>query len=292
MIITCPNCHTRYQLADRAIGSAGRKVSCAQCQESWHAIPEPDAPAQPPKPKLVSNNPPEDKDRIFDAENEAELDAEFERAERAESGDGAAEPSDEVEPHQTNKRRKSDKAIAEDEAEADDADKIDAGLKGKRLRAMQARQIALRKKLPLGRIRSGARFLLLSSFLLLIGGGLFFRTDIVRSVPDMAGIYAAIGMPVNVIGLEFENVETLRTMQNGVDVMLVTGQVRNIGGGQVDVPPIVVSILDSDGASLYSWSVTPLSPFVGPREKLEFEARLNSAPENAAQVKLAFAEDR
>ncbi len=36
--------------------------------------------------------------------------------------------------------------------------------------------------------------------------GLMFRTEIVRVLPDMAGVYAAVGMPVNVVGLEFSDV--------------------------------------------------------------------------------------
>lgn len=316
MIITCPNCQTSYQLAERAIGSAGRKVSCAQCQESWHATPEPEPAKVRPKPKLVTEEKtqetpedqpiPEDKDKLFDAEGEAALDAEFEQAENeSQGGDTEKQPKPVAEEPEKVAQSVADKSKAdESEAEAEgtsaeaekadvyDTTKIGTGLKGKRRQAMQKRQVALRKKLPMGRIRSNARFALLVLFVWLLGGGLFFRTDIVRVAPDMAGFYAAIGLPVNVIGLEFENVETLRTMQNGVDVTLVTGHVRNIGGGQVQVPPIVVSILDGEGASLYSWSVTPLSRVLGPHEKLEFEARLNSAPENAANVKLAFAEDR
>jgi len=35
MIITCPHCQTKYQVAYEAIGSAGRKVQCAQCRQAW-----------------------------------------------------------------------------------------------------------------------------------------------------------------------------------------------------------------------------------------------------------------
>ncbi|MCA3254352.1 MAG: zinc-ribbon domain-containing protein, partial [Alphaproteobacteria bacterium] len=42
MIIACPSCGKRYQLADSAIGPEGRKVRCAACGETWHATrPEP-----------------------------------------------------------------------------------------------------------------------------------------------------------------------------------------------------------------------------------------------------------
>jgi predicted Zn finger-like uncharacterized protein len=39
MIITCPHCQTKYQIAYRAIGSAGRKVQCCYCQQAWRERP-------------------------------------------------------------------------------------------------------------------------------------------------------------------------------------------------------------------------------------------------------------
>src|SRR4051794_31134080 len=40
MIITCPACQTRYQVADDALGSEGRRVRCASCGNVWSYSPE------------------------------------------------------------------------------------------------------------------------------------------------------------------------------------------------------------------------------------------------------------
>jgi predicted Zn finger-like uncharacterized protein len=41
MIVTCPACKTRYQVADAALGGAeGRRVRCASCGNLWHYSPE------------------------------------------------------------------------------------------------------------------------------------------------------------------------------------------------------------------------------------------------------------
>ena len=37
MILICPECATRYRLADNAIGAEGRSVRCKACGHRWHA---------------------------------------------------------------------------------------------------------------------------------------------------------------------------------------------------------------------------------------------------------------
>jgi len=56
MILTCPNCGTRYTLSESQLGPGGRKVRCAACKSTWHAEAPPAepielAPAVPVKPR-------------------------------------------------------------------------------------------------------------------------------------------------------------------------------------------------------------------------------------------------
>ena len=47
MILTCPECGTKYVVKDDAIPEGGRKVRCASCKHSWHQDPDA-APAEGP----------------------------------------------------------------------------------------------------------------------------------------------------------------------------------------------------------------------------------------------------
>jgi predicted Zn finger-like uncharacterized protein len=56
MILTCPNCATRYQTDAALLGAAGRKVRCAKCGHVWlQAAP---AARAEPEPELLSSDEP------------------------------------------------------------------------------------------------------------------------------------------------------------------------------------------------------------------------------------------
>jgi predicted Zn finger-like uncharacterized protein len=42
MILTCPDCTTRFLIKDEAIGDNGRTVRCSQCAATWFVTAEPD----------------------------------------------------------------------------------------------------------------------------------------------------------------------------------------------------------------------------------------------------------
>lgn len=59
MIITCPSCHTRFEIAPSALGSAGRTVRCSSCGARWFVDRFTDAAPAPPIPAHQPMRPPE-----------------------------------------------------------------------------------------------------------------------------------------------------------------------------------------------------------------------------------------
>ncbi|HTN60786.1 MAG TPA: zinc-ribbon domain-containing protein, partial [Devosia sp.] len=185
MIITCPHCQTRYQVAYEAIGATGRKVQCAHCQKAWSQAPaDPDA---------VDDADSQVRDVAEDALDEALLSEERRVAAEQAERRAALEPAEPV--------------------DAREPAKLDPALIRRRQRAFSRRQHAMIARLPLARLRRTARVLGMLVLVGAIAGSYFGRVQMVEQFPAMAGVYAAIGLPVNVVGLQFDKLTTLRTLR-------------------------------------------------------------------------------
>lgn len=158
-----------------------------------------------------------------------------------------------------------------------------------RQRDFSRRRRNMEARLPLARLRRAVR----------IGGGLmlaavifgfgFAREAVVGRFPDLAGVYEAVGLGVNVVGLEFSDVTTLHSLRDGKDMLVVSAQIVGIAKEPRVVPPVVVSLLDSAGTPIYEWSVTPAVRDLMAGERASFETQLLTPPPTATRVRLSFA---
>jgi predicted Zn finger-like uncharacterized protein len=274
VVITCPHCGTRYQVPHATLGADGREVQCAQCGKAWHAE------ANVPPPPAI------EPDVLFPAE-EAGLDLMFE-AEAAAVAPAKAPAGDKpLDPDYERTLAEIRAAIAPKPPKAA-VNNVDPKLMGRLQSAFRRRQRALFGRLPLARMRRTARlgaFVLLVSMLVL---GFSLREDLVRWFPSLAGLYATIGLPVNVVGLQFEDSKTITTLRGGKMVMHVSARIRSIAARPVSVPPVLVSLIDGKGAAIYEWTVTPSVTEMEPGEVLDISTEVNSPPPAATAVRLSF----
>ena len=280
VVIECPKCGTRYQLPPDAIGPKGRKVACAHCGEAWQAK------ALPPAKTAT------DPDTLFDAAQEEALDAAFTEAEEAAPSPPADAVPSEAEPEGEDLRSMAEiKAAIAPRPRPAVSPRIDA-VDRKRQKDFDRRQAAIGRQLPLAKVRRSVRIASVMALLLIVVGGIALRVEIVKRFPDLAGLYEAVGLGVNIIGLEFRDVKTLVVLRNGSSVMQVDARIYSVAPRSVVVPPVLVTLLDEGGASVYEWSVMPEVRDLEPGEVVDFSTQLTSPPAAATRVRLTFTDGK
>jgi hypothetical protein len=138
---------------------------------------------------------------------------------------------------------------------------------------------------------SGLRFSSIACFFLVMaapGGLLAARLPIVEAAPFMAALYSAVGLPVNLRGLEISGLTTRLEEQAGGRVLLVEGQVANVTAAGVPVPDLTLTVRSADGAILYSWTAASPRSQLDASDRMTFRTRLVSPPEGARDVHVAF----
>jgi hypothetical protein len=115
-----------------------------------------------------------------------------------------------------------------------------------------------------------------------------WRTEIVRWVPQMAPLYAAIGLPVNIRGLLFTDVTVETQSHEGVAVLVVQGTIVSTATQTVDVPRLRFAVRNASGDELYKWTALPNRPVLAAGQTLAFQSRLASPPPETHDVLVRF----
>ncbi len=286
----CPSCDTAYTIPDDRIGPKGRKVRCTRCGGAWKVMPEsgdvdpfgeeftaalaPDS----GRPAAVSSRPapaPDPFDSLDDDEGSTRSDL-FDDTPAAASTETSAEPPPAeppaAEPEPAPPRRPADVRIR-----------------------VKRRSFALRMPpMPAAFARLTPFFgpLVFATALLVVAALFVFRNTVVAAAPGLAGFYAMVGLDVNLRGLTFGRIETLREVDNGQSVLVVEGSLANPTGVRREVPALRFALRDGDNQELYAWSVDPRATTIAPGDQLRFRTRLVAPPERAADLQVRFIERR
>ncbi len=245
MILTCPECASRYFVDDSKVGPTGRVVRCASCGHRWTA----------------HNEEPLD---LFDEPQSPTL------ADLAEGGGPLEEP------------------VAEAEAEVEPPV---SALPGEELpkvfRARADAERRLRAATTTGIVWAG----MAATMAVIVVAALIFRLDVVKILPGSAGAYAAVGLPVNTVGLVInrDSLKAKPSMQDGRAAVTITGEIRNITEHLVVAPPLRVELLNAKAKRVAGQLAAAADPKIPPGEVRHFAITFLDPPRTAKDLQIGFA---
>jgi predicted Zn finger-like uncharacterized protein len=146
--------------------------------------------------------------------------------------------------------------------------------------------VRFRPRVPAAAIRIGVLAAGATMLMLAIGQ----RERIVRHLPQMGAAYAALGLPVNLRGLEFRDIKSTILTDNGQRMLAVEGVIAQVGGRDAKVPDVRVAVRDPSGRELYSWTSPAPKSQLNRGETTLFRARLAAPPMSGADIKIQFAD--
>jgi predicted Zn finger-like uncharacterized protein len=260
MLIACPSCDSTYAIDSERVGAAGRTVRCAACRMTWFVAPDPEptATAEPYDEPGGSNE-------TFDAEAAAAWATE-------------SEPQDASEPEPISVEARTARAEASPPAET-----IEPTSKGKSRKERAPKRTDVATFAP----RAGLLLALLTFGVALTV--VFARGPIVRHWPETARLYAAVGAPVNLVGLDLKGVRSELVISGADAVLVVEGDIVNAASREMSVPRIEIAVRGPSGEALYTWTNEPPRRTLGPAETARFSAKLASPPAEGRQVLVRFA---
>jgi predicted Zn finger-like uncharacterized protein len=300
MLIVCPSCATSYMIDPASVGAAGRMVRCARCRETWFAGPnagEVNAfvdsviaeaesetkPASPPPPAQTAAAPPPPPPPAAQV-SEPPLPPPSVSLPSWTPGTMPVEPpAPEPEPVAINDAPSLVPPIEDAppsagrrfEPENEDIETFAA----RRRRMQSKRQKSKRSS------RWTAVILVLFAFNVALIGA---RHEVVRYLPQTASLFAAIGLPVNLRNLNFENVRITKEIEDGNAILVVQGSIVSASRKPAEVPRLRFAARNTSGQEIYVWTAKPERSILGPGESMKFSSRLAAPPPDANDVMVRF----
>lgn len=120
-------------------------------------------------------------------------------------------------------------------------------------------------------------------------GAVAFRQDVAEMWPRSASAFAALGLDVNVYGLEFYDLTVERAFDGATPILLVSGEVRNIGRDEKLVPPVRVSLRDSRSNEIFDLVNVVTDQPLAAGGATQFQIRVENPPADAVDLEATFA---
>lgn len=255
LVITCPDCSTRYKATTSSIGDDGRTVRCVKCGSTWF-VPAPDV-----IDTLIA-----DPDALALADNISE--------QSAPPVSAIPEVETTVEPLAHQHPPPLSRPAAPIGADVMMRNHVDREKLARRQRTI--------------------RFIWAVPLVLVILAAIlayFNRQEIVNRIPQMASAYQMIGIEVRAGGLEIDPPQARTVLVDGEPVIRVESVVRNLTRTPKIVPLIELTLHDMDGQGLIQWYVEPDPNRIEGRGRLVFTTEIADPPAGAVGLRYKFADD-
>jgi len=265
MIISCPNCETRYTLESSALGSKGRKVRCANCRHMWQAYPD----RAPSGTQALSHS-----------------DNEFTNSSTL--GRKNVDPRESV-----GSRSSTNTALHARNREADvhtnHRERVKEPRVERRERHHQGTSRAPAVEEPVLSNIAILSWIALALGVIVLSIMIIARKDIAEAYPPFKSGYEAIGLDFNQ-----ENPVTLTrfdtTQQsNG---LLIEGELQNETNDTIFLQPVRITLKDARGEPLADIDISLDDDVLYGRESKTFSTRLRNVPEQASIIAAEVRQDR
>ena len=120
-------------------------------------------------------------------------------------------------------------------------------------------------------------------------GMVVFRQDVAELWPRSASAFATLGLDVNVYGLEFYDLTVARTFDGSVPILLVSGEVRNIGRDDKMAPPVRISLRDAQSREIFELVHAISDAPLAAGAATPFQIRVENPPADAVDLEATFA---
>ena len=281
MHIVCPHCTTSYAINLATLGAAGRNVRCARCKETWLARPEDAveiAPAVPAMAEASQGN----TNAEADAAAEWEAMARQEETQDAPLIDSPSISADWPAEGEASRGNEADwpliarqDAEAHEEAVSTHRSRLASLFRLPRLPPIPGMPSV---SLPIACVAMGALAVAL----------IFWRTEVVRLLPQTATFYQLVGLDVNLRGLAFKDIKITNETVDGKPVLVIEGVIVGETGKPVELPRLRFSVRDEQGAEIYAWNAVLEQPVLKPGERAHFKSRLASPPPEGRNIDVRF----
>ena len=285
MILTCPNCGTQYVVKDGAIPPQGRQVRCASCKHSWHQDPETEPtlelPAEAQAPESAESGEGESIAEATMIEPRSGPEAEERAYEEATiSGAGEDEPNIEAETAGT-VAEPTPSEPAEVATEDYGAPPVAEGVPDDDFSPFADRNIVEPRK-------RGPLLAIVALLLIVVAAAAAFWFLALPEWKARIGLADPGATPLTLVTTHMDR----QKLESGNELLTVAGRVINPTKSSHSVPPIYAQLKSASGKVIYSWTIAPPAPTLGPGASASFNSAEVNVPAGGDELTISLGAPR